>query len=504
MNLPIDLILKPNTIAFIFIVVGTILILWKDRNKIERDSFIFMRRTEKGIGLIDSIAKKAPRFWKWYSNVGIVVSIGALIIGFGLIVFNGIKVFLLPAARSGVGLVVPAPTSQITLGTGFLAVPLWLWIIAIGSLMVFHELSHGIVGRNEGFTIKSVGWVIFGIIPGAFVEPEGEDMLADKNKDKEENYLAEGENEEEKSEPWEGGTWLERTRVLAAGSFANFLTAGITLLTLVILFNSALGFDLDQDMYNTQGITVSAVGNNTPASRAGLVPNKTIYRINNKRINTSRDYNEFISNQSINSTITLFSRDNSSYLVNVGEKPEKNYSYKPAPVDYILANLEKMKPGTIENYEKHNNFIADDDLEVKISRWTWIKRNYPDLKEVANKKIRQLKERLPNEPWIGIAQRTESKLKANWKPYFGLISGLISIMSAVLIIHFGIGLANMLPIKPLDGGMIVETITEEFVPQKSELITRRLTLFMIAILVFSIIVTLSGHIFRAINYLISL
>ncbi|MBI4168215.1 MAG: hypothetical protein HY515_04640, partial [Candidatus Aenigmarchaeota archaeon] len=53
-------ILTLSAIAF-FVIVG--IIVYIDRKNIEFKYIMLLRRTKKGIQLIDSIAKSAPRFW---------------------------------------------------------------------------------------------------------------------------------------------------------------------------------------------------------------------------------------------------------------------------------------------------------------------------------------------------------------------------------------------------------------------------------------------------------
>ncbi|MCR4368714.1 MAG: site-2 protease family protein [archaeon] len=110
--------------------------------------------------------------------------------------------------------------------------PLHAWLSLLIILLV-HEGMHGIVGRREGFKIKSTGVILFGFLPvGAFVEPdEGEISRA----------------KDEKVLPF-----------LAAGPMANLV---VMLITGVVLFGaiSVVGPVSDQFFPGVEGQIFSGV-----------------------------------------------------------------------------------------------------------------------------------------------------------------------------------------------------------------------------------------------------
>ena len=53
-------------------------------------------------------------------------------------------------------------------------------IIALITVMVVHEFGHGIISRVEGVKIKSIGVLFLAVLPGAFVEPDEEDIQKSK------------------------------------------------------------------------------------------------------------------------------------------------------------------------------------------------------------------------------------------------------------------------------------------------------------------------------------
>ena len=56
-------------------------------------------------------------------------------------------------------------------------IPLFAGIISLVILLIIHEFSHGILARRAKVKLKSIGFLLFGIIPiGAFVEPDEKEV----------------------------------------------------------------------------------------------------------------------------------------------------------------------------------------------------------------------------------------------------------------------------------------------------------------------------------------
>ena len=66
-----------------FIVIWTIAIVFKEKLTdygVEVNFPLLMWKTQRLRGFIDRLANKAPRFWKAYMNLGIVISTGFMIL----------------------------------------------------------------------------------------------------------------------------------------------------------------------------------------------------------------------------------------------------------------------------------------------------------------------------------------------------------------------------------------------------------------------------------------
>lgn len=276
-----------SRLVFLIVLVAVVgFFLWRDRDKVERHSILFYRRTQKGVELIDRIASLSPRFWSIYGWAGVVlgvISIPLVLIQAGAAIANMVST---GSTAGGPALIAPGLSGSASFQSGISFIPIEYWVISIVVLMVVHEFSHGIVARAEGFDINSVGWVIFGIIPGAFVEPKGEGMLPG----------AEGEVSGEGL--WDQGDWKSRLKVLSAGSFANYLTALVFLGLALVLFTNVTQ-PVGVQYYAQEGM---------PANESGM-SSGIIYEINGERVRYSSELMEIGNSISPGENVTLWTSE---------------------------------------------------------------------------------------------------------------------------------------------------------------------------------------------------
>ena len=114
-------------------------------------------------------------------------------------------------------------------------VPLGYGLISLATVLIVHEFSHGILSRVEKINIKSVGLLLFTILPGAFVEPDEEELVKSSR--------------------------LSQLRVYAAGSMAN-----IALAIVALLIFSAVGTYGIPNTFDENGIEIDRVVSDSPAN----------------------------------------------------------------------------------------------------------------------------------------------------------------------------------------------------------------------------------------------
>lgn len=370
--------------AFIFVLI-IISILIKDRKKVEREFIVFMRRTEKGRNFLDKIANKNPKFWKYLGSASVFVCFGVMIYGVYYL-FERLYTSMITQAGPALSLVIPFPSKEPVFGYGYLGVPFWYWIIPVATVLLVHEGLHGVMMRMENVKIKSLGWVFLAVIPGAFVEPD-EENLNKKN-------------------------WKTKLRVYAGGSTGNFI--------LFIFAWLGLTFLITPTFYTTAVMPAGYINathyNQTepfPAQKAEL--KGPILSINEERIHSLKDLQKIMNKTRPGEVISV-------------ETPKKTYSLK-------LASDPK---------NKNRGFMG-----VSF-----------------------------NENWktnvLSKGYRTSN--------FAGLIEFIQGLVLWIMILNLGIGVFNLLPLKPLDGGLMIEALSEKFLPNYKGQVVRFTSAFILTLI----------------------
>lgn len=161
--------------------------------------------------------------------------------------------------------------------------PLLAGLIALIILLVIHEFSHGILSRIEKIKLKSIGLLIFGVIPiGAFVEPD--------------------EKEVEKLNS------IKQTRIFAAGSAIN-LFASIIFFVIMLLM---LYFFIPSIYSNA--VFIGSTIPNTPAYNV-LKPGMEIIAWNNVPIKNLSSFDIAAANDLPGKIVTV-TTNNATYSFN--------------------------------------------------------------------------------------------------------------------------------------------------------------------------------------------
>lgn len=457
--------LNAHTATILAFVLVMALLLWRDRENIELHSVLLIRRTDHGIEILDSIADRASRFWTWWSTIGIGVGFLVMIGMFLYLLRHTFRILLQPNTVPAVGLVLPTTSTSASMTTGAFFIPFWYWIIAIATVAVIHEMMHGVIARNEDFDVKSVGWFILGILPGAFVEPEGEEMFPDEAED------GTGESKDEDTGgPWDQGNWVSKLRVLAAGSWSN-ITIGILILAMTFTMTTTdTGIREIRGVYEQDGVEIQQVVNETAADEAGIPDGLVISELAGVEVQTLNDFQKAADEFAINKTITIRGDRNETtetYEATLRNRPSVDIDYNPAVLDSWLVKLEQRLPGTIKTYHNYNWLVLNEGAETKIARWEWIKHETPSLRDRADQRIDTLEASIDDspEPYLGIAVDPVRTPTGPLGSLAGLFNILLRLFMFLVIIHVGIGAANLLPIKPLDGGWMLSTVFDQYKPE---------------------------------------
>ena len=370
----------------IFFVIVAIWVFF-DRKNIEFKYILFLRKTKKGIKLLDRISK-FKKFWKAIGIIAIISCFLMMIDGLRGLIQASLMIISGEIKESLGGLVLPTPTAKPVFGPGFIGIPFLFWIIILPTILFPHEIAHGIMCRLEKIKIKSAGIILLLILPGAFVEPD--------------------ENEIKKSK------LLAKLRIFSAGSFANLIVAflifipflGVGLLPNVIWPSIATGY-----------LKIVEVNSSAPAGKAGLEAGMLITEINGNKLKIS--YIDFLN------------------------------------LDYLTKYTKGIKAGDTINITANGKLY-----EVHVE---------------------EIKENNSTIPFIGISVRLDSKCD---EKTFDFVTNLFTWM---WILNYAVAVFNILPIYPLDGGLILNAIAEKFAKKYSEKIVISITIIVVLLALFTII-----------------
>lgn len=335
-----------------FVLVWSLALLLRGKYNISIQGIVVMLKTQRLHDIIDRIAHKSPRFWKTYMNIAIPVGFFLMLLMFVAIIWSLQLMFEMPTVSLILpGVDIPGSPIYIPFATG---------LLALATVLVIHEGGHGILARAEEVAIDSVGLLLMIIIPGAFVEPN-QDELKQIN-------------------------GISKLRVYFAGPMFNMGLAAIGL----ILMMCVGGFLATEDIYVSDGMEISSVVPSSP-SEGVLVDGMLIKAINNHTVTNTSTYSAIMDKNKIGENVTV-TTDSGIYIIQAQANP--NNSSRA----YIGIRAKEHRIVSPEASRKYGTFI----------------------------------------PW--------------------LLTQLREFLYLVFLLNFSVGTFNLLPMKPLDGGLILEEI----------------------------------------------
>jgi membrane-associated protease RseP (regulator of RpoE activity) len=272
--------------AIVFIAI-LIVIFYRDRKNVKRESILLLRRTKRGKELLVRLGRRFPRFWKGVGFVAVGVGFAASVY-FLYAIGENLAKLLTGEIKLGAGLVIPSLTQEVSIGPGYFAIPFWYWIISIAMLFVVHEGMHGIMAVREKIRIKTLGWGLLVVFLLAFVEPD--------------------EKQVAKKKP------MQQLRFFAAGSFGNFLLAGLSVLIISIISVS---------MFTQAGVAYSGLMEGYPAERVNL--SGVITGINSYDIRNITDFSAALDEIGPGETVTIYTmaggKENRTFVLTTVQRP---------------------------------------------------------------------------------------------------------------------------------------------------------------------------------------
>ncbi|RLG17888.1 peptidase M50 [Nanoarchaeota archaeon] len=150
-----------------------------------------MIKTKKGIGFIKRVS--LSKFWKYYGNFAVAFSLIIMVGVFLLILWQAFLVTTIPSSEA------PSPVQALGIPGINPIIPVGYGILGLVIAIVIHEFSHGFLVAFQKLKLKSIGVLLLIVPIGAFVEPDEEELWKTKRR--------------------------KRMRVFAAGPTSNLLLA---------------------------------------------------------------------------------------------------------------------------------------------------------------------------------------------------------------------------------------------------------------------------------------
>jgi membrane-associated protease RseP (regulator of RpoE activity) len=398
---------KYGFVLAFYIFVG--ILIYINRKKFEfQGKIIAIYKTKVGISLMKKIARKCPRFVIFMGTIGIYVGFAGMLVMIYFIFLGLYQLVFVPSAPPMFSPVIPGvsiPGSPITL-------PLFEGLIALFFVVVIHEFTHGVISKAYKIPIKSSGLVMFGPIPGAFVEPDEKKLRKTKTK--------------------------AQLSIFAGGPFANVILA-------LVLFFVMLGMTaVSNSMFDSNGIEIKGFTNPGDALQGARLENlsegEVIYSINNFQVDSAYNLSGAMQNITPGQIILLETNKGVKSLV-VSSNPEN----KSLPYLGIYLN----------NHVDGKTKLANNKVFSTI--YLWIFGNPFDLR---------------------------------FNEGLGLIGW-------IFVISLGIGIVNLLPLGPMDGGRMYLLVLEKYFDKEK---VRKITSATTFVLIFCLIILIIVPIAKAIIF----
>jgi membrane-associated protease RseP (regulator of RpoE activity) len=425
----IDLSLLVMFVIFISI------FLYRKRKKVKKEGWLLLYKTTWGMKLIDNVGKKYKKTLDVLSYI--VIGIGYLLMGSMLYLFGKI-IYIYVAYPSIVRAIKIPPITPLVpylpqaFKLDFLP-PFYFtyWIIILAIIAVTHEFMHGIFMRRYNIKINSTGFgffpFFFPIFLAAFVEQDEKSM--------------------NKSSPF------KQMAVLAAGTFANVVTAIIFFGVMILFFMSA--FVPAGAEFNTYSYSTVSLSGITSMNNVSLT-NPTYEQI--LGLSKETDLNELTTEDGI-------------YLINkIGLEEQEDaeeylflYDNSPAiraGIDGTIIELNGIK---ITDWNSFGDEISRYSPGEQVTLTTMKEDSTEDYVIVLGENPED-----PEKAWIGVGYIEQKRSGAlgkvveglssfkkdyvHYEPKFKSGTFIYNLLWWLVLISISVALMNMLPMGIFDGG----------------------------------------------------
>ena len=388
---------------------------------------LLMLRTKRGQDTIEKVARPR-RFWRWYGEISLwtcaivmVFIVLFLLLSFSLALFKGVPNNDAPASQ-----LIPFPgISPI--------IPFWWPAIAFVGALVIHEFAHALQARAHGMRVRSVGLLLLGPLPaGAFVEPEYDELTKAPRR--------------------------ERARLFAAAPATNLYAGFFTWLLICLLATQFAVVD--------PGVHASGIVEDSAAADAGLEPWEIITHFNGTPVATATEMSDQLDAHSAGDTVNL------SVLSHPDADGVRGERVISVTLTSKLAYLESQgfteEEIDLFDVDEKSAFLGVSGMDDGLSgidrltgpfAWEQDAPLYVDALGVAIQPIVIIDTPIQHEGQIMDPHEMEYIEADGW---LGSLLGTAVLMALITLLFWfiwwnvGLGLANLIPIIPFDGGHLMK------------------------------------------------
>ncbi len=140
---------------------------WLERHSMSLQGPLLMWRTRRGKEFIEKVASRR-RFWTWYGRAALWVCLISMFAIMFLLIWEAT---LVPQIKK-------APSPELVLGIPGInpIIPVGYGILGLIVAIAVHEFAHGILTRAGGMRVQALGLVFLVFPIGAFVEPDEKEL----------------------------------------------------------------------------------------------------------------------------------------------------------------------------------------------------------------------------------------------------------------------------------------------------------------------------------------
>jgi membrane-associated protease RseP (regulator of RpoE activity) len=303
--------------------------------------------------------------------------------------------------------------------------------IALVLTIIIHEAGHGIVARVYGVRVESTGLVlILGIPIGAFVNIEREELARTRLK--------------------------EKSAILTAGPMNNMIMAGLSLGLLYIVVSTLV--PLPQQDGIQYGVEIMTVGDGSLANSIGLEKGDVVLDIKGDRVEHIEDLSRLLQSNLGNDVAITWRDTNDQEITKIASIPAR-----VQPNTGILGvTITNVSPDPEFVLNRYKSAFGSNPIAILLP---------PTMAEGS----------------VPYSDLMAPKYSSTFGSSFPIIANFLFWL---WFINFNVGIFNALPIGPLDGGQLYNSLIERKVSAGSTRLKNAsliLTLVMVMIVAISFI-----------------